>query len=109
MPACRSRPRTSHGGYLAKYPLGLDAAVAKGDHGRQTLAFRNDTTEPIVIRTVSTPGVARVDLYGPAALGRTVEFSAPVISHRQPAHDRHVRTMSLRRGEHRRPRTGATA
>ena len=94
--------RTSHGGYLAKYPLGLDAAVAKGDHRRQTLAFRNDTTEPIVIRTVSTPGVARVDLYGPAALGRTVEFSAPVISHRRPAHDRHVRTRSLRRGEHRR-------
>ena len=87
--------RTSHGGYLAKYPLGLDAAVAKGDHRRQTLAFRNDTTEPIVIRTVSTPGVARVDLYGPAALGRTVEFSAPVISHRRPAHDRHVRTRSL--------------
>jgi vancomycin resistance protein YoaR len=94
--------RTGHGGYLAKYPLGLDAAVAKGDHGRQTLAFRNDTSGSIVIRTVSTPGVARVDLYGPAALGRTVEFSAPVISHRRPAHDRHVRTTSLRHGEHRR-------
>ena len=94
--------RTSHGGYLAKYPLGLDAAVAKGDHRRQTMAFRNDTTESIVIRTVSTPGIARVDLYGRAALGRTVEFSAPVISHRRPAHDRHIRTRSLRRGEHRR-------
>lgn len=56
----------------------------------------------IVIRTVSTPGIARVDLYGRAALGRTVEFSAPVISHRRPAHDRHIRTRSLRRGEHRR-------
>ena len=54
--------RTSHGG-TAKYPLGLDAAVAKGDHRRQTLAIRNDTTEPIVILKVSTPGVARVDLY----------------------------------------------
>ena len=56
--------RTSHSGYLAKYPLGLDAAVAKGDGFRQSMAFRNDTTEPIVIRTVSTPGIARVDLYG---------------------------------------------
>ncbi len=77
--------RTSHSGYLAKYPLGLDAAVAKGDTFRQTMAFRNDTTQPIVIRTVSTPGTARVDLYGKAALGRTVEFSQPAVSHRQKA------------------------
>jgi vancomycin resistance protein YoaR len=94
--------RTSHSGYLAKCPLGLDAAVARGDHRRQTLAFRNDTTEPIVIRTVSTPGIARVDLYGQVALRRMVEFSAPVISHRRTAHDRHIRTRSLRRGDHRR-------
>jgi VanW like protein len=94
--------RTSHGGYLAKYPLGLDAAVAKGDHRRQTLAFRNDSTEPIVIRTVSVAGIARVDLYGREELGRKVEFSAPVITHRRSAHDRHIRTRSLRRGEHRR-------
>ena len=38
------RARRSHSGYLTKYPLGLDAAVAKGDHFRQTMAFRNDTT-----------------------------------------------------------------
>ena len=94
--------RTSHRGYLAKYPLGLDAAVAKGDGLRQSMAFRNDTTEPIVIRTVSTPGIARVDLYGPNALGRTVTFSQPAVSSRQKAHDRHVRTSSLPRGEHRR-------
>ncbi len=94
--------RTSHSGYLAKYPLGLDAAVAKGDGSRQTMAFRNDTTAPIVIRTVSTPGIARVDLYGPIALGRTVSFSQPAVSGRQKAHDRHVRTSSLRRGDHRR-------
>ena len=54
--------RTSHGAYLDKYELGLDAAVAKGDGFRQTLAFRNDTLEPIVIRSVSTPSIARVDL-----------------------------------------------
>ena len=85
--------RTSHGGYLAKYPLGLDAAVAKGDHGRQTMAFRNDTTEPIVIRTVSTPGIARVDLYGQVALGRRVELSAP--GH-QPSAARRTTAMSGR-------------
>lgn len=94
--------RTSHSGYLAKYPLGLDAAVAKGDGFRQSMAFRNDTTEPVIVRTVSTPGIARVDLYGPNALGRTVAFSQPAVSGRQKAHDRHVRTSSLPRGEHRR-------
>jgi len=55
--------RASHGAYLDKYELGLDAAVAKGDGFRQTLAFRNDTGESIVVRTVSRPGIARVDLY----------------------------------------------
>jgi hypothetical protein len=94
--------RTSHGGYLVKYPLGLDAAVAKGDGSRQTMSFRNDTPEPILIRTVSTPGTARVDLYGMAALRRTIELSVPSISHRERARDRHVRTASLPRGEHRR-------
>ena len=94
--------RTSHRGYLAKYPLGLDAAVAKGDGVRQTLAFRNDTPEPILIRTVSTPGTARVDLYGRVPLGRTVRFSEPSISHRVRAYDRHVATRTLARGQHRR-------
>jgi hypothetical protein len=94
--------RTSHGGYLAKYPLGLDAAVAKSDRSRQTMAFRNDTAEPIVIRTVSSPGIARVDLYDAATLGRQITFSEPVASHRRAAHDRHVRTRSLPRAEHRR-------
>ncbi len=94
--------RRSHGGYLTKYPLGLDAAVAKGDTFTQTMAFRNDTSESILVRTVSEPGVARVDLYGAAALGRTVVFGTPKVSHRVPAHDRHIKTGSLQDGEHRR-------
>lgn len=96
------RARTSHSGYLTKYPLGLDAAVAKGDHFRQTMAFRNDTRQSIVVRTVSTPGVARVDLYAKASIGRTVTFSEPRISQRQKARDRHIATPTLPRGEHRR-------
>ena len=95
--------RTSHRGYLAKYPLGLDAAVAVGDGSRQTMAFRNDTSEPILIRTVSTAGIARVDLYAAAPPGRQVTFSPPAISHRQRhTHDRHVRSASVRRGQQRR-------
>ena len=101
--------RTSHGGYLAKYPLGLDAAVAKGDHRRQTLAFRNDTTEPIVIRTVSTPGIARVDLYGPGRARRTVELQPrhqpPPAGARPPRRD-DVASSRRSTGV---PRTGATA
>lgn len=94
--------RTSHGAYLDRYQLGLDAAVAKGDGFRQTLAFRNDTGEPIVVRTVSRPGIARVDLYAKVALGRRVAFSQPAISRRQHAYDRHVGSASLPRGQHRR-------
>ena len=94
--------RASHGAYLNKYELGLDAAVAKGDRFRQTLAFRNDAGEPIVVRTVSRPGIARVDLYAKVALRRRVTFSQPAISHRQHAHDRHVQSASLPRGQHQR-------
>ena len=94
--------RTSHGVYLDKYELGLDAAVSNGDGVRQTLAFRNDTGESIVVRTVSRPGIARVDLYAQIALGRQIVFSHPAISHRQHAYDRHVRSASLPRGQHRR-------
>jgi hypothetical protein len=94
--------RTSHGGYLEKYELGLDAAVAKGNGFSQTLAFRNDTGEPIVVRTISSPGIARVDLYAKIALGRLVKISEPTISHRQHADDRHVQSASVARGEHRR-------
>jgi VanW like protein len=94
--------RASHDAYLDKYELGLDAAVAKGDGFRQTLAFRNDTGESIVVRTVSRPGIARVDLYAKLALGRRVAFSQPAISHRQHAYDRHVGSASLPRGQHRR-------
>jgi hypothetical protein len=94
--------RTSHGGYLAKYPLGLDAAVAKGDGWAQTMAFRNDTNQTLLVRTVSAPGIARVDLYAAEALGRTVTLSEPAISHRVKATDRHVRTTALPAGRHER-------
>lgn len=94
--------RTSHGGYIARYPLGLDAAVAKSDTWVQTVAFRNDTTQPILLRTVGTAGIARVDLYAAAPLDRSVVFGLPVISNRQRAHDRHVRSGALHRGETRR-------
>jgi vancomycin resistance protein YoaR len=94
--------RSSHGGYLSRYPLGLDAAVVKGPGSTQTLAFRNDTHEQIVMRTVSTPGIARVDLYAEMPLGRRVDFSKPSISHRQHAHDRHTRSISVARGGTRR-------
>jgi vancomycin resistance protein YoaR len=94
--------RSAHGGYLAKYPLGLDAAVSRGGGRRQTVSFRNDTAERIVLRTASDPGIARVDLYAPAPTGRTVEFSAPSIRDRRVAHDRLQSTRALPRGERRR-------
>ena len=94
--------RTSHGGYLAKYPLGLDAAVAKSDGWAQTMAFRNDTSQTLLIRTASAPGIARVDLYAAEPLGRIVTLSEPAISHRVKATDRHARTTALPAGSHQR-------
>lgn len=94
--------RSSHSAYLSRYPLGLDAAVAKGDGWAETLAFRNDTSESIVIRTMSALGVARVDLYGAKALGRRVSFGEPEISRRVRGRDRLVRTSSLPSGTSRR-------
>lgn len=94
--------RSAHGGYLEKYPLGLDAAVSKGGGRTQTVRFRNDTQERVVLRTVSDPGIARVDLYAAAPTGRTVEFSAPTIRDRRTAHDRTQSTRSLAPGERRR-------
>ena len=94
--------RSAHGGYLAKYPLGLDAAVAKGGGRTQTVRFRNDTGERIVLRTVSDPGIARVDLYATAPTGRVVTFSVPSVRDRRAAHDRLQTTRSLPRGERRR-------
>jgi vancomycin resistance protein YoaR len=94
--------RSAHGGYLAKYPLGLDAAVSKGGGQRQTVAFRNDTGQRIVLRTVSDPGIARVDLYAAASTGRAIEFSAPSIRDRRTARDRLQSTRALPRGERRR-------
>jgi vancomycin resistance protein YoaR len=99
--------RTSHGVYLAKYPLGLDAAVAKDVGWAQTMAFRNDTRQTLLIRTVSAPGIARVDLYAAESLGRTVTFSDPRISHRVKATDRHLRTSALPAGTHQRRRDGS--
>ncbi len=66
------------------------------------MAFRNDTAQSIVVRTVSTPGIARVDLYAKASLGRTVSFSKPGISHREKARDRHRTSWTLPVGQHRR-------
>ena len=82
--------RTSHGGYLAKYRLGLDAAVAKGDGS--TRPWRSATTPPS--RSWSAPSARRGSPGSTctrAALGRRVTFSQPAISHRQHAVDRHVR------------------
>lgn len=101
-PGCRSSSARATARISTGTSSGLDAAVSKRDGFRQTLAFHNDTDESIVVRTVSRPGIAWVDLYAQTALGRRVAFSQPAISHRQHADDRHIRSASLPRGQHRR-------
>jgi vancomycin resistance protein YoaR len=76
--------------------------VSTGGGRTQTVAFRNDTAQRLVLRTVGDPGIARVDLYAATATGRTVEFSAPAIRDRQAARDRLRSTRALPRDERRR-------
>ena len=110
--------RTSHGGYLAKYPLGLDAAVAKGDHRRQTLAFRNDTTEldrdpdrqharrraGRSLRSGRTRAHGRVQRpchQSPSAGARSPHQDAVASTRRAPAHPGPERRHDRRRHAHR--------
>ena len=96
--------RYAHGGYIETYDLGLDAAVSKSAGVTKDLVFRNDTKQTILIRTVSRRGVARVDLYAPHPIGRTVSLTDPRVSGRVTATDVRVASSSVATGQTRRVR-----
>lgn len=90
--------RRNHYYYIGRYPVGLDATVFKSSGTTQTMSFRNDTRYPIIIRGINKPGLVRFELYS-VPTGRTVAFSAPVISHRQKAKDSIEYTDALPKGQ----------
>ncbi len=85
--------RQPHWYYITRYPLGLDATVSQS----QTMRFRNDTPNAILIRGFASPGVTRFEIWS-VPNGRTVSLSRPSVSNVVKGFDTSVRTASLRRG-----------
>jgi vancomycin resistance protein YoaR len=71
--------RTNHSYYIDRYPTGLDATVLKTDTYETDMTFRNDTRNPIVIRSYTGSSFVRFDIWG-VPDGRTVSLSAPTTS-----------------------------
>lgn len=70
--------RYSHSYYIARYPLGLDAAVFMTPWSRSDLRWTNDTSYPVVIRSWSTATSVSFQLVT-VPNGRTTTFSAPTV------------------------------
>ena len=90
--------RTNHYYYIDRYPLGLDATVFESGSGSvTTMAFRNDTPNPILIRGYTSPGIVRFTLFG-VPTSRTVTFSTPVVTNRNPGVETSQYTTSIPAG-----------
>lgn len=87
--------RRNHYYYIGRYPLGLDATVFQSGSGSiQTMAFRNDTAYPILIRGYASPGVVRFSLYS-VPTGRRVSFTKPFVTNRNPGVETTQYTTSI--------------
>ena len=93
--------RTNHSYYIERYPVGLDATVLKTDTSVTDMTFRNDTANPIVIRSYTGSGWVRFDVWG-VPDGRTVSLSAPSTSNHRAARDIVVVDSSMAPGTARR-------
>ncbi len=93
--------RTNHYYYISRYPTGLDATVFATDTYEVNMTFRNDTANPIVIRSYTGYGFVRFDVWG-VSDGRTVALSAPITSNPRAAHETTVVNTSLAPGTSRR-------
>jgi vancomycin resistance protein YoaR len=89
--------RTNHYYYISRYPTGLDATVFQTDTYEVNMTFRNDTENPIVIRSYTGNGWVRFDVWG-VPDGRTVSLSAPVTSNHRSAIETTVVNSSLAPG-----------
>ena len=89
--------RVPHYYYIDRYPLGLDATVWIDGGSKQSVKWRNDSTNPVYIRAVAKPGIVTFELYS-LPLGRKVTFSKPKVSSRVAAGDYTEYTSSLPAG-----------
>ncbi|MBI2776924.1 MAG: VanW family protein [Chloroflexi bacterium] len=94
--------RRNHFYYIDRYPLGLDATVFQSNSGTvQTMSFRNDTANPILIRgtgwSVGSKGYVKFALWS-VPTGRTVTLSKPKVENVKLASDSIVYTTDLKPG-----------
>ena len=94
--------RRNHYYYIDRYPLGLDATVFQSNSGSiQTMSFRNDTANPILIRgtgwSSGGSGYVKFVLWS-VPTGRTVAFSKPLVKNVSKATDTIVKTTALKPG-----------
>jgi vancomycin resistance protein YoaR len=89
--------RSPHWYYITRYPLGLDATVS----GSQSMRFRNDTSHPILIKTLASPGVVTFQIWS-LPNGRSVTWSKPRVANVVRGYDTVQYTSSLRPGERKR-------
>jgi vancomycin resistance protein YoaR len=89
--------RTNHSYYITRYPVGLDATVLKTDTSVTDMTFRNDTENPIVIRSYTGTGFVRFDLWG-VPDGRTVNLSKASTSNHVAARDTVVVNAKMKPG-----------
>jgi vancomycin resistance protein YoaR len=83
--------RRNHYYYITRYPKGLDATVFQSSSGSvQTMSFRNDTGNPILIRAYKikqgNSGYVKFELYG-VPTGRTVTIGGEVVKNVRKAID----------------------
>ena len=89
--------RVNHSYYIERYPVGLDATVLKTSRSVTDMTFRNDTANPVVIRSYTGNGWVRFDVWG-VSDGRTVSLSAPSTSNHVAAVDTVVLNPDLAPG-----------
>jgi vancomycin resistance protein YoaR len=89
--------RTNHYYYISRYPVGLDATVFADGSAVTTMSWTNDTDYPVIIRSFTSYGVVRFDLYS-FPTGRSVTLTRPIITNRVAAHDVIEYTTALKPG-----------
>jgi len=89
--------RRPHWYYITRYPLGLDATVSD----TQTMRFRNDTSHPVMIKSMASPGIVRFELWS-VPNGRTTTLSRPSVSNVVRGFDTVEHTSALAPGERKR-------
>jgi vancomycin resistance protein YoaR len=89
--------RSPHWYYITRYPLGLDATVSES----QTMRFRNDTNQPVLIKAFASPGVVTFQIWS-IPNGRSVSWSKPRVANVVRGYDSVQYTSSLAPGERKR-------